>query len=163
MIWSLRVLWCSIFSWSFSSVSKPRWLRNLYHTIIIIFILSLLPYFYFIKFFFYIFIRRLVVCRTCVLYEPTNDLPWDRAVFSSVIELRVTQSKGLGFFKSQKTNEMNYLSVPLKSMKDWIYEYLPWPKFADATKQLSVSSEKWSTTLSPIRAFDFISNARLEK
>ena len=116
-----------------------------------------------LQFFFYILIRRLVVCRTCVLYEPTNGLPWDRAVFSSVIELRVTQSKGLGFFKSQKTNEMNYLSIPLKSMKDWIYEYLPWPKFTDATKQLSVSSEKWSTTLSPIRAFDFISNARLEK
>ena len=103
-----------------SSVSKPRWLRNLYHTIIIVFILSLLRYFYFIKFFFYIFIRRLVVCRTCVLYEPTNGLPWDRAVFSSVIELRVTQSKGLGFFKSQKTNEMTNLLIPLKSKKDWI-------------------------------------------
>ena len=101
-----------------------------------------------------------MVCRTCVLYESTNGLPWDRAVFSSVIELRVTHSKGLGFFKSQ---EMKYLSRPLKSMEDWIYGSLPWPKFTDAAKQLSVSSGKWSTALSPIRAFDFINNTRLWK
>ena len=109
------------------------------------------------------FIRRLVVCRTCVLYEPTNGLPWDRAVFSLVIELRVTHSKGLGFFKSQETNEMKYLSRLLKSMEDWIYGSLPWQKFTDTAKQLSVSSGKWSTTFSPTRAFDFVSNARLWK
>ena len=144
MMWSLGVLWCSIFSWSFSlllyQTGKPRWLRNLYY--------YCYNYYYLIfnslQFFFYIFIRRLVVWRTCVCYmnPPLNGLSWDRAVFSSVIELRVTQSKGLGFFKSQETNEMHYLSRPLKSMKYWIYEYLPSPKFTDAAKQLSVSSEK---------------------
>ena len=103
------------------------------------------------------------MCRTCVLYELINGLLWDRAVFSSVIELRVTHSKGLGFFKSQEINEMKYLSRPLKSMEDWIYGSLPWPKFTNAAKQLSVSSGKWLTTLSPIRAFDFVSNARLWK
>ena len=103
------------------------------------------------------------MCRTCVLYELINGLLWDRAVFSSVIELRVTQSKGLGFFKSQEINEMKYLSRPLKSMEDWIYGSLPWQKFTNAAKQLSVSSGKWLTTLSPIRAFDFVSNARLWK
>ena len=102
-----------------SSVSnwETTLLRNLYY--------YCYNYYYLIfnslQFFFYIFIRRLVVCRTCVFYEPTNGSPWDRAVFSSVIELRVTQSKGLGFLKSQETNEMNYLSRPLKSMEDWIY------------------------------------------
>ena len=65
------------------------------------------------------------MCRTCVFYEPTNGSPWDRAVFSSVIELRVTQSKGLGFSKSQETNEMNYLSRPLRVWKtEFINIYL---------------------------------------
>ena len=132
-------------------------------TFIIIITLSLLPCFISLQFFFYIFIRRLVVCRTSVLYEPTNGLPWDRAVFSSVIELRVTHSKSLWFFKSQETNEIKYLSRLLKSMEDWIYGSLPGPKFTDTAKQLSVSSGKWSTTLSPTRAFDFVSNARLWK
>ena len=66
-------------------------------------------------------------------------------------------------FKSQEINEMKYLSRPLKSMEDWIYGSLPWPKFTNAAKQLSVSSGKWLTALSPIRAFDFVSNARLWK
>ena len=101
------------------------------------------------------------MCRTCVLYELIDGLLWDRAVFSSVIELRVTHSKGLGFFKSQETNEMKYLSRPLKSVEDWIYGSLPWPKFTDAAKQLSVSLEKWSTALSPIKAFDFISSRKM--
>ena len=56
---------------------------------------------------------------------------------------------------------MKYLSRPLKSMEDWIYGSLPWPKFTDAAKQLSVSSGKWSTALSPIKAFDFISSRKM--
>ena len=56
---------------------------------------------------------------------------------------------------------MRYLSRPLKSMEDWIYGSLPWPKFTDAAKQLSVSLEKWPTALSPIKAFDFISSRKM--
>ena len=42
-----------------------------------------------------------------------------------MIELRVTQSKGLGFSKSQETNEMNYLSRPLRVWKtEFINIYL---------------------------------------
>ena len=55
---------------------------------------------------------------------------------------------------------MKYLSRLVKSMEDWIYGSL---KFTNAAKQLSVSSGKWSTTLPFIKAFDFISNARLWK
>ena len=143
MMWSLRVLWCSTFSWYFSlllyQTGKPRCYAIFTTTVIIITTLFLIHYNSFST---YSYDALWCVGRVCYMNPPLNGLSWDRAVFSSVIELRVTQSKGLGFFKSQETNEMNYLSRPLKSMKDWIYEYLPSPKFTDAAKQLSVSSEK---------------------